>query len=170
MASTLIYREEGGSRFLWNIAKILPDTGKVVSVHAKEAYRERMGVLTSTLNFYLESIGGMSHCWNYCNILVWSFSFKLFLQSLNKFNLRSAIMCCWMQCRSEVCWMQWRFLWFPRRTVTKVVPEKITKLKKLQQLIEFTFICLSNLKSVKSRNTFLLDKTLILLPFGHCCP
>jgi len=35
MVCTLIYREEGGSTILGNMSKILPDTGKVVSVHAK---------------------------------------------------------------------------------------------------------------------------------------
>jgi len=48
--STLIYREEGGSMVLGNMAKILPDTGKVVSEHAKKAYRERMSVAPSALN------------------------------------------------------------------------------------------------------------------------
>jgi hypothetical protein len=50
MASTLIYREEGGSRVLWNMAKILPDTGKDVSLRAKKAYRARMGAAPSTFN------------------------------------------------------------------------------------------------------------------------
>jgi hypothetical protein len=50
MACALIYREEGGSTVLGNMAKILPDTGKVFSVHAKKAYRERMGVALSTFN------------------------------------------------------------------------------------------------------------------------
>jgi hypothetical protein len=48
--STLIYREEGGSLVLGNMAKILPDTDKVVSVNAKKAYRERMSVAPSTFN------------------------------------------------------------------------------------------------------------------------
>lgn len=50
MACTLAYREEGGSTVLGNMAKILPDTGNVVSVHAKKAYRERIGVALSTSN------------------------------------------------------------------------------------------------------------------------
>jgi hypothetical protein len=33
------------------MAKILPDTGKVVSLHARKAYGGRMGVASSTFNF-----------------------------------------------------------------------------------------------------------------------